>query len=75
MQRTNKIVIGHPDVDPSAPSHITGVHEGNWPVRSRRRRREKGKDTSLNGTARRSTGIAPPRHDVLDPRMPRLTPP
>ncbi len=75
MQHTNSIVIGHRDVDPKAPSHVAGVHEGNWPIRARRKMREKGKDASIAGGARRSTGIAPTRHDVLDPRMPRLTPP
>ncbi len=68
------IVTGKKDVDPTAPSHVPGVHEGNWPVRARRRRRRRD-DEVVSGAPRRSTGIAPSKHGTIDPRMPRLTPP
>jgi hypothetical protein len=69
------IVTGKKDVDPALPSHVPGVHEGNWPLRARRRARRKGEDPSVSGAPRRSTGIAPRIHGPIDPRMPRLTPP
>jgi hypothetical protein len=62
---------GDADVDPSTPSHIKGINEGNT----------KGNYESMPGhnpdgtsTARRSTGINPKDHDPIDPRMPNLSP-
>jgi hypothetical protein len=63
------IVIGKKDVDPTLPSHVPGVHEGNWPASARLRRR------AIVGVPRRSTGISPSNHGPIDPRMPKLTPP
>lgn len=58
------ILVGKPDVSPTAPTHVRGVHEGNQPI-----------STLGQDGARRSTGIAPELHGPLDPRMPKLTPP
>ncbi len=54
--------VGRPDVKPTAPSHVRGVYQGN-------------RHHPPEGTARRSTGIRATDHDVIDPRMPRLSPP
>lgn len=70
-----RIVVGEPDVTGDLPSHVPGVHEGNWPTYRRRARRERGEDPALSGAPRRSTGISPKRHRTIDPRMPKLTPP
>lgn len=66
--------IGKPDVDPSLPSHVRGVRQGN----------DGGGDdldqgiilgkNSARGTARRSTGINAAAHEPIDPRMPKLSP-
>lgn len=69
------IVVGERDVDPTSPSHVRGVHEGNWPLRAWRRKVAKGTAPTISGAPRRSTGISPNRHGPIDPRMPRLTPP
>ncbi len=69
------ITIGKRDVDPTLPSHVRGVHQGNWPLKARRRRRQRGEDPSISGAPRRSTGISPKIHGPIDPRMPHLTPP
>ncbi len=73
MDSQARISIGRKDVDPSLPSHVPGVHEGNWPLRMWRRARF-GRPAGADG-AQRSTGISPGVHGTLDPRMPRLTPP
>lgn len=70
-----RILVGEPDVAMDLPSHVAGVHEGNWPTYGRRARRARGGDPALSGAARRSTGISPERHRTIDPRMPKLTPP
>jgi hypothetical protein len=75
MPDREAIVIGKKQVDASLPSHVPGVHEGNWPSRAPRRRRVRGADPTLTGAPRRSTGIAPEKHGPIDPRMPNLTPP
>lgn len=51
-------------MDPKAPSHVAGVHEGNAPNSKVRQ-----------DGARRSTGISPDEHAPIDPSMPKLTPP
>jgi hypothetical protein len=67
--------VGKPDVDPDAPSHVRGVFQGN---RAYRLERPKGIEqetaTRAAGSARRSTGIRPKHHDVIDPRMPKISP-
>jgi hypothetical protein len=58
----SNIVVGEPEVDRSAPSHVRGVSQAN---------ESKG---DARGSARRSTGIRPSGHEVIDPRMPKLSP-
>lgn len=69
------VVVGKPDVEPEAPSHVRGVYQGN---RRHALQRHKGIEheeaTRAEGTARRSTGINAAHHDVIDPRMPKLSP-
>lgn len=69
------VVVGRPDIDPEAPSHIRGIFQGNHPHMLQRR---KGivHETELyaEGNARRSTGIRPAAHEAIDPRMPKLSP-
>jgi hypothetical protein len=67
--------VGTPDVKPTSPSHVRGVFEGNRPHPTQRNKgleKETGRRGEAN--ARRSTGIRPEEHDVIDPRMPRLSP-
>jgi hypothetical protein len=68
MKTNDSIIVGPPDVDPSAPSHVAGVHEGNWPGAQRH--------TPLRLTKlHRSTGINPKNREPIDPRSPKLGPP
>jgi hypothetical protein len=71
--RTN-LVVGKKDVDIATPSHVRGVHEGNWPEARVRRARARGKDPATAGGAARSTGINPEAREPIDRRMPRLSP-
>ena len=82
MKRKNKktkvvsnVVVGEPDVKPSTPSHVRGVFEGNHPHAMQRHKgiTEVSEDRA-EGNARRSTGIRPKDHDVIDPRMPKISP-
>ena len=81
MKRSKKtkvianVVVGKPDVDPEAPSHVRGVFQGNHPHLTQRHKGiEEVDESRAEGTARRSTGINPKRHDVIDPRMPKISP-
>jgi hypothetical protein len=65
MKRTNAIVVGPRDVELTLPSHVRGVHEGNWPAGEEPEEMEEGRSTGINAKAR-----AP-----IDPRSPKLTPP
>jgi hypothetical protein len=67
--------VGEPDVKPSAPSHVRGVFEGNYPHLIQRGKgiREVGPDRAVAKPGR-STGIRPKDHEPIDPRMPKLTP-
>jgi hypothetical protein len=69
------LVVGKKDVHLAAPSHVPGVHEGNWPVRARRgaARRRGGRDGDVTRT--RSTGINADERAPILPDMPRLSPP
>lgn len=67
--------VGRPDVRPTAPAHVPGVSQGNRHHAQRARGIEHETETFAAGTARRSTGIRAGDHDVIDPRMPRLSPP
>ncbi len=71
----SNVVVGKPDVRPEGPSHVPGVLQGNHPHPTQR---HKGvheiDDDRAEGDARRSTGIRPKHHDVIDPRMPKISP-
>ena len=69
------IRVGTPDVKPTAPAHVRGVYQGNRHHLMQRPKGIREVDGHAVGTARRSTGINPKDHDVIDPRMPRLSPP
>lgn len=69
------VVVGVPDVKPTAPAHVRGVYQGNHHHALQRSRGIHEDGQRAEGTARRSTGIRPEDHDVIDPRMPRLSPP
>ncbi len=69
--------VGRAQVNPSRPSHVRGVREGN---RRGNLKREKGfvlheDDPRFAwGTAERSTGINAKARNPIDPRMPNLSP-
>lgn len=65
------IKTGHPDARPDTPAHVKGVHEGNARGNYERQR---GHLPDGRSTAERSTGIRPHAHNVIDPRMPNLSP-
>lgn len=67
--------VGSPDVDPSLPSHVRGVAEGNSRGGIRKAPGMFHEGEMVKATARRSTGIDPDSREPIDPRMPRLTPP
>jgi hypothetical protein len=69
------IRVGPPDVKPTAPSHVAGVFQGNRHHFMQRHKGIEEVDGYAVGSARRSTGINAKAHDVIDPRMPRLSPP
>lgn len=69
------IVVGRKDVDIATPSHVRGVHEGNWPRKLRRRPGIRGADIEAITVPTRSTGINPEARWPIDPNMPKLTPP
>jgi hypothetical protein len=69
------VVVGPPDVEPSAPSHIRGIFQGNSPHAMQRPKGQRNEhDGWAEGTDRRSTGIRPSAHTTIDPRMPKLSP-
>jgi hypothetical protein len=69
------IVVGKADVKPSAPSHVRGVFQGNKPHLAQRHKGiEMEEADRAEGSARRSTGIRPKDHGVIDPRMPKISP-
>jgi hypothetical protein len=76
METVDNLVVGKPDVKPSAPSHSPGVREGNM---RKSLIREPGIKRAgrfmAAATVRRSTGINPKARQPIDPRMPILTPP
>jgi undecaprenyl pyrophosphate synthase len=71
----SNVRVGRPDVKPTAPSHVAGVFQGNRHHRLQRHKGIEEVDGHAVGSARRSTGINAKAHDVIDPRMPRLSPP
>jgi hypothetical protein len=80
LQRTEPHVVDHlrvgkPDVDPSAPAHQRGVHQGNKKGNLKDNRGlEPTGPLTARGSARRSTGINPKARDPIDPRSPNLSP-
>lgn len=68
------ICVGTPDVEPDAPTHVRGVFEGNKPHLLQRHKGIEEEASAGKGDARRSTGIRAGHHDVIDPRMPKLSP-
>jgi len=65
------IRVGKPDVTPDATAHMKGVHQGNAPGAYAK---QIGHHADGTADARRSTGIAPRRHDTILPVMPNLPP-
>ena len=65
------IRIGHPDIDPTIPSHVCGVAGGNQVGRYEK---APGHLPDGRSTARRSTGINPELSDPILPEMPNLSP-
>jgi hypothetical protein len=65
-----EIRVGTPDVKPDAPSHTKGVPQGNTgPFDS-----QPGHHSDGTADARRSTGIAPEKHDPILAVMPNIPP-
>jgi hypothetical protein len=62
---------GRPDVRPDAPSHTSGIKEGNQPGAYDRM---PGHLPDGRSAARRSTGVNPKGAEPIDPRMPNLSP-
>ena len=65
------IRVGKPDVTPDATAHTKGVPQGNAPGAYAK---QIGHHADGTADARRSTGIAPRRHDTILPVMPNLPP-
>ena len=68
------VVVGKPDVNPSLPSHVRGVRQGNDGAGDDTRQGIVLEGDTARGTARRSTGINSGAHEPIDPRMPNLSP-
>jgi hypothetical protein len=65
-----EIRVGKPDVKPDGPAHVKGVGQGNKGPRCR----QPGHHPDGTADERRSTSIAPRRHDPVLPDMPNLPP-
>lgn len=63
--------VGRADTSPTAPSHVSGVREGNEPGHYAKM---EGHNADGTANARRSTGINASSRDPILPEMPRLTP-
>lgn len=63
---------GKPDVSPDLPSHTEGVRQGNAEGNYED---QVGWNPDGSRTAASSTGVNPPGHEPIDPRMPNLPPP
>lgn len=75
----SNIRVDKPEVKPSKPSHVPGVHEGNeggitWRERGHLSPGTGNEQRPGPASPRRSTGINPQARMPIDPRMPRLTP-
>jgi hypothetical protein len=67
-----KLRVGTPSIRPDATAHHEGNKQGNSVGNYER---QAGHLPDGRSTASRSTGIAPSRHEPIDPRMPNLSPP
>jgi hypothetical protein len=65
------IRVGRPDVRLDAPSHVKGVEQGNAVGNYEKQR---GHHADGTADARRSTGVAPWRHEPILPTMPNIPP-
>jgi hypothetical protein len=72
---TGNVLVGKKDVDIATPSHVRGVHEGNWPRKVRRTAGVRRGEAEHIRVPTRSTGINPEARWPIDPTMPKLTPP
>lgn len=69
---SDNVRTGKPDIDPDAPTHISGVSEGNS---CGNYEKQQGHMSDGKSSAERSTGINAKGRDVVDPTMPNLSPP
>jgi len=67
----SEIRVGKPQVKVDASAHTKGVRQGNSRGNYEKQAGHHGDGTA---DARRSTGVAPKRHDVVLPVMPNLPP-
>lgn len=69
------IKVGKAQVAPDAPSHVSGVKQGNEPggLDKQSGIRPAGPDKAV-ADSRRSTGVSPEAANPIDPDMPNLTP-
>lgn len=65
------IRTGEPQVRPDTPTHVPGVNQGN---REGAYEKQVGHHADGTSDARRSTGVAPRRHDPILTIMPNLSP-
>ena len=65
-----RIRVGKPAVKIDAPTHVTGIRQGNKPSC----KHQVGHHEDGTADARRSTGINPKRHDATLKAMPNLPP-
>ncbi|HUJ66537.1 MAG TPA: hypothetical protein VLX59_13415 [Acidimicrobiales bacterium] len=66
-----RIRVGRPDVAPDTPTHVTGIEQGN---RVDAYEHQVGHHQDGTADARRSTGIAPRKHNPILKVMPNLPP-
>jgi hypothetical protein len=74
VRQTNLVVAKNEHIEVDAPSHVSGVKEGNWPGSRQKESGIEVRGDRVVATARRSTGIAPEDREPIDPASPCLTP-
>lgn len=72
MRTISNIRVGKAKIDPSAPSHVSGVRQGNQPGSYEK---QAGNLPDGRATMARSTGINADARGPIDPRSPVLPPP
>jgi hypothetical protein len=75
MKLIANVRVGRADVKVDLPSHVPNIREGNETGSFERERGLRREGERVVANAARSTGVDPQRHDVLDLRMPGLSPP